>query len=69
MKIRIALITILIMLAFVVPFSSRYPDAVQRVLGLPGGVESAAKVFGGILATALVVMFIAWGLRKAGGRR
>jgi hypothetical protein len=60
---------ILALLACVVPFSSRRPDAVQHVLGLPGGVDSALKAFGGILVAAAAIMILIHGLRKLGPKR
>jgi hypothetical protein len=68
MKLRAALVTLLIFLACIVPLSSRRPDAVQHVLGLAGGVDGAIKALGGILAAAALTTILLFSLRKLGGK-
>ena len=55
-------------LSVLASLSSRRPDAVQHVLGLPGGVDSALKAAGGIAAAAALTMILVVGLRKLGKR-
>jgi hypothetical protein len=61
-------IVVLILFAFLVPSSSRWPDAVQHVLGIPGGVDSARKAILGIAVAGVLVVVLVKGLRKFGGR-
>jgi hypothetical protein len=63
------LVVVLMILACLVPYSSKRPDAVQHVLGLPGGVDNALKAVGGILAAAVTLMLVVMGLRKLGAKR
>jgi hypothetical protein len=59
---------VLLLLACLVPWSSQRPDAVQHVLGLHGGVDSARKAVAGILTAGILVMIFVKALRKIGGR-
>jgi len=59
---------VLVILACLVPWSSRRPDAVQHVLGLPGGVDSARKAVAGILTAGVLVMIIVKGVKRIGGK-
>jgi hypothetical protein len=59
---------VLVLLACLVPWSSRRPDAVQHVLGLPGGVDRAWKAAAGILTAGLLMMIIVKMLRNMGGK-
>jgi len=69
MKRWVFLFVILAALACIVPLSSKRPDAVQHVLGLSGGVDSALKAIGGILVAAATMMMLLFGLRRLGARR
>ena len=51
-------ILLLAALAFLAPWASRQPDAVQRLLGLPGGSSSVSKAAFGILSTLVVVLVL-----------
>ena len=55
----LVVVILLLGLACLVPLSSKRPDAIQHVLRLPGGVDSAPKAFMGILvaAAAAVALF------------
>jgi hypothetical protein len=59
-------IIVIAVLAAIAPFSSESPDAMQRVLGLPGGGKSIFEVVSGIVVVALVMMGIAFILERAG---
>jgi hypothetical protein len=59
---------VLVLLACLVPSSSRRPDAVQHVLGLPGGVDSVRKAVAGILTAGILAMIVVKGLRRIGGK-
>lgn len=60
---RYVVILLLIALAFLVPLSSRRPDAIQHVLGLPGGVDAAPKAIRGIAIAAAAVIGIVYLLK------
>lgn len=57
----LVIVVLLIGLACLVPLSSKRPDAIQHVLRLPGGVDTAPKALMGILiaAAAAVALFSA----------
>ncbi len=59
---------VLALIGGLVPYSSRHPDVVQRVLGLQGGVESFWKAVGGIAAAGGLAMGVLWAARKAAKR-
>ena len=61
---RLALVICLVVLACLVPLSSKRPDAIQHVLGLPGGVDSAPKALLGIGVAAAVVAGLAYLLKR-----
>ena len=61
---RVILILLLIALAILVPLSSRRPDAIQHVLGLPGGVDSAPKAIRGIAVAAAAAVGIVYLLKR-----
>jgi hypothetical protein len=63
MKIAI-LIIILVGLAFLVPLSSHRPDAIEHVLGLPGGVDKTSKAVMGILVAAVTAMSLVFLLKQ-----
>jgi len=46
------------------PYSSQSPDAVQKIVGLPGGAESFVKALGGVLAAAAAVLLLGEILRR-----
>ena len=60
---------ILLALACLAPLSSRKPDAVQRVLGLPGGVDRVLRALEGIAITGTAIVIVLLGLHKLGGKR
>ena len=61
-------VVVLVLLACLVPWSSRQPDAVQHVLGLPGGVDSVRKAIAGILTAGVLAMIIVKGMKIMGGK-
>jgi len=59
MKKNAWLITLILgLLCLVVPHSSRAPDAVQTLLGLPGGTDSFFKAMGGMLVTVSLIIVL-----------
>jgi len=46
-----------------IPLSSALPDAVQKSLGLPGGVGTIGKAVGGVIVTICAVWVLLRGLR------
>ena len=51
-------VLVLGLLCLAASFSSRAPDAVQKLVGLPGGAESFLKAVGGVLVTASVFFIL-----------
>jgi hypothetical protein len=57
-------VLMIVLLAALVPFSSERPDALQRVLGLPGGSKTFVEAVRGILVVTLVTLGIAFLLQR-----
>jgi hypothetical protein len=57
-------VLIFVGLALLVPFSSQHPDPVQRLLGLSGGVESAARALAGMIVVVIAALALATLLKK-----
>jgi len=65
----LVVVILLIGLAFLVPLSSKRPDAIQHVLRLPGGVDSAPKAFMGIFVAAAAVVALFSFLKIVSGKK
>jgi hypothetical protein len=48
-----------------IPFSSELPDAIQKLLGLPGGAGTFEKAAQGILVTVAAVWIVMKALTRA----
>jgi len=61
---RTILLIVLVLLALIVPLSSRRPDAIQRILGLSGGVENLPRALLGIGVAAAAVTILVFILKR-----
>ena len=57
------IVLLLAALCAVAPFSSRRPDAVQRLVGMAGGTENIGKAFAGVAVAAAAAVVVGWGVR------
>ncbi len=46
------------------PYSSQSPDAVQKIVGLPGGAEPFVKAVSGVLVVTAAVLLLGEILRR-----
>ena len=51
-------------LCLAAPHASRSPDAIQKVLGLPGGADSFLKAVGGVLVTGSAIYLLGSVLKR-----
>jgi len=52
----------LVFLALLAPLASIRPDPVQRLLRLPGAVDTSVRALGGMVIAAFAVWALAWTL-------
>ena len=60
---------LLLVLCALAPFSSHYPDAVQKLAKWPGGTGNFFKALGGAVATFGIVIGLFWSLKMLQGKK